>query len=232
MMISVVLSLSLLCHDRGPAFLGAADRNARKIATRMPVVGDGSRTNSPEAAGAADHLVAVAQSGDHAAFAAVFEYFAPRIKSYLLRAGSDATMAEEIMQETMFMVWRKARQFEPSKGSASAWIFTIARNLRIDAFRRERRPEFDPDDPALTLESDPPVDHAIVQQQSAARVREALTILSCDEQMLLKLSFYDDLSHSAISKKLGVPLGTVKSRIRLAFAKLRTALGDRFGDPE
>ena len=141
-------------------------------------------------------------------------------------------MAEEVMQETMFMVWRKAGQFDPSKGSASTWIFTIARNLRIDAFRRARRPEFDPDDPALTLESDQPVDQAIVQQQSAAHLIEAMTILFCDEQMLLKLAFYDDLSHSAISKKLGVPLGTVKSRIRLAFGKLRTALGDRFGDSE
>jgi RNA polymerase sigma factor (sigma-70 family) len=231
-MISEVLSLNLLCDDRAPPFLGAVDRDARKIATRMPVVRDGSRTNSSEAAGAADRLVAVAQCGDHAAFAAVFEYFAPRIKSYLLRSGSDATMAEEVMQETMFTVWRKAGHFDPSKGSASTWVFTIARNLRIDAFRRDRRPEFDPDDPALTLESDPPVDQAIVQQQSAAHLKEALTILSCDEQMLLKLAFYDDLSHSAISKKLGVPLGTVKSRIRLAFAKLRTALGDRFGDSE
>ena len=81
----------------------------------------GSRTNASEAAGTADRLVAIAQSGDHAAFAAVFEYFAPRIKSYLLRSGSDATMAEEVMQETMFMVWRKAGQFDPSKGSASTW---------------------------------------------------------------------------------------------------------------
>ena len=138
-------------------------------------------------------------------------------------------MAEEVMQETMFTVWRKAGHFDPSKGSASTWVFTIARNLRIDAFRRDRRPEFDPDDPALTLESEPSVDQAILQEQSAAHLKEALTILSCDEQMLLKLAFYDDLSHSAISKKLGVPLGTVKSRFRLAFAKLRTALGDRLG---
>ncbi len=174
-------------------------------------------------------LAAVAESRDHAAFASVFAYFAPRIKSYLLRATRDPTLAEELMQETMLLVWRKADQFDPSKASASTWIFTIARNLRIDALRRERRPEFDPNDPALLGASELPADQSILRQESEESLREAITKLNIDERRLLELSFYDDLSHSAISKQLGLPLGTVKSRFRLAFAKLRAALGAGFG---
>lgn len=175
-------------------------------------------------------ILAVADSRDYAAFETLFRHFAPRIKSYLLKIGRDASVAEEVMQETMIMVWRKAGQFDPSKASASTWVFTIARNLRIEAFRRDRRPELDPDDPALAPETETPIDQVLAQQQSEAQLRKAMTLLSEDEQTLLKLSFYDDMSHSTISEKLGLPLGTVKSRFRLAYGKLRAALGERLGE--
>lgn len=178
----------------------------------------------------ADCILAVAKSRDYAAFEALFRHFAPRVKSYLLKIGRDASVAEEVMQETMIMVWRKAGQFDPSKASASTWVFTIARNLRIEAFRRDRRPELDPDDPALAPETEAPIDQVLAQQQSEAQLRKAMTSLSEDEQTLLKLSFYNDMSHSTISEKLGLPLGTVKSRFRLAYGKLRAALGERLGE--
>jgi RNA polymerase sigma-70 factor (ECF subfamily) len=175
-------------------------------------------------------ISAVANSRDYAAFEALFRHFAPRIKSYLLKVGRDASLAEEVMQETMIMVWRKAGQFDPSKASASTWVFTIARNLRIEAFRRDRRPELDPDDPALAPETEAPIDQVLAQQQSEVQLRKAMTLLSEDEQTLLKLSFYDDMSHSTISEKLALPLGTVKSRFRLAYGKLRAALGELLGE--
>jgi RNA polymerase sigma-70 factor (ECF subfamily) len=130
----------------------------------------------------------------------------------------------------MIMVWRKAGQFDPAKASASTWIFTIARNLRINAFHRDRRPELDPEDPALVPESQPPIDQQLAQQQSEAHLGEVMTLLSPEEQMLLKLSFYEDMSHGDISRKLGLPLGTVKSRFRLIYGKLLASLGKRLGD--
>lgn len=128
------------------------------------------------------------------------------------------------------MVWRKAGQFDPAKASASTWVFTIARNLHINSFRRDHRPEFDPDDPALVPEREPPVDRMLDQRRSEAELKAAMTRLSDDEQRLLRLSFYEDMSHGSISEKLGLPLGTVKSRFRLAYGKLRAALGTRPGE--
>lgn len=169
-------------------------------------------------------LCAVGQSQDRAAFAQLFRHFAPRVKSYLLRLGGDAAGAEEVMQETMVNVWRKADRYDPSKANASTWIFTIARNLRIDAFRRDRHPEIDPDDPAFVPDPPEAPDQSIEREQSATKLTEAIARLSEAEQSLLRLSFFEDLSHSIISERLGLPLGTVKSRLRLAFGKLRTSL--------
>jgi RNA polymerase sigma-70 factor (ECF subfamily) len=146
---------------------------------------DASKGDAVDAEPMAACISAVANSRDYAAFEALFRHFAPRIKSYLLKVGRDASLAEEVMQETMIMVWRKAGQFDPSKASASTWVFTIARNLRIDAFRRDRRPELDPDDPALAPETEAPIDQVLAQQQSEIQLRKAMTLLSEDEQTLL-----------------------------------------------
>ncbi|MCW5713315.1 MAG: sigma-70 family RNA polymerase sigma factor [Bauldia sp.] len=170
------------------------------------------------------HLCDVAERRDKAAFAELFRHFSPRLKSYLLRLGGSASGAEELVQETMVAVWRKADRYDPSKASASTWIFTIARNLRIDAYRRQKHPEIEADDPALAPEPDEAPDVAVGRGQDAARLTEALSRLSDADRSLLRMSFYDDLSHSTIADRLGLPLGTVKSRIRLAFGKLRTAL--------
>jgi RNA polymerase sigma-70 factor (ECF subfamily) len=196
----------------------------------MPSPKSQTPLNAPEALRMADRLVAIGRSGDRAAFEAVFEYYAPRLKAYLMRAARDPSIADEVMQETMVIVWRKAAQYDPAKASPATWIFTIARNLRIDAFRRGRRPEIDPNDPAFIPEMDLPADQAIVRQETESGLRKAMAALSETEQQLLQMAFYEDLSHSSIAAQLGVPLGTIKSRIRMAFAKLRTALENSEGE--
>src|SRR5262249_25630634 len=126
----------------------------------------------------------------------------------------------------MLAVWRKAVQFDPEKASASTWIFTIARNLRIDAVRRERRPELDPADPALQPEGERSADETLNWAQAEDRLDAALADLPREQSQIIELSFLAEKPHSLIASELGLPLGTVKSRIRLAMARLRLALGD------
>ncbi len=171
-----------------------------------------------------DCIVAIAERQDRAAFERLFLYFAPRVKGYLVRLGGDRATAEELMQETMTLVWRKAAQFDPSRSSASTWIFTIARNLRIDAFRREKHPEVDDSMLSEMPDGEPLADAAVAARQDAVIVGKALSRLSAAEQQVLRLAYFEDQPQSAIAGQLGIPLGTVKSRVRLAFAKLRDIL--------
>ena len=169
-------------------------------------------------------LVAVGARRDVEAFQTLFRHFAPRIKAYMARGAAPGIQPDEIMQETMVAVWNKAVMYDPSKGSASTWIFTIARNLRIDAYRRVRRPEFDPNDPMFVPSSAPAADDAIQTEQASVSLRRAMSTLSREQSEVLHLCYFEDNSQSTIAKRLDIPLGTVKSRLRLAFAKLRLAL--------
>lgn len=171
-------------------------------------------------------LAAVSERQDRAAFSGLFAHFAPRVKAYLIRHGATNEAAEELAQETLLRVWRKAHQFDPSVAAPSTWIFRIARNLRIDRIRRERRPEFDPEDPALVRDADPAADQQIESDQEGARVRAAIDMLPPDQKQAIMLSFFEDKPHREIADELGLPLGTVKSRIRLAFARVRQTLGE------
>lgn len=171
-------------------------------------------------------LEAVALRQDRAAFKALFGHFAPRIKSYVMRLGCTPQQAEELAQETMIKVWRKADQFDAAKSAPSTWIFRIARNLRIDTFRRENRPELDPNDPSLVPEPERPADTEIERKQSEGQLRTAIESLPQEQKSILHLSFFEDMSHGEIAKHLDLPLGTVKSRLRLALGKLRTNLDD------
>lgn len=167
-------------------------------------------------------LEAVGGHQDRAAFCQLFEHFGPRLKAYLLRTGSDPTSAEEIAQEVMLMVWRKASTFDARQASASTWIFTIARNKRIDAYRRERHVEADSEYQLAQLpDTSTPVDHAIGSEQEGARLREAIRQLPPEQGELLRMAYYEDKPHSVIAEERGLPLGTVKSRLRLAHARLR-----------
>ncbi|WP_375598670.1 sigma-70 family RNA polymerase sigma factor [Devosia sp. Naph2] len=171
-----------------------------------------------------DQIVAIAARADMTAFEALFKEFGPRIRAYLLKLTRDGQAAEDLMQETMLAIWRKAGQFDPERGQASAWIFTIARNIWIDAWRKQKRPAFDPDDPALTPPAEPEAQDVLELKQSGAALHAALKTLPQEQVDLIRLSFFDEDSHSTIAARTGLPIGTVKSRIRLAFGRLRTAL--------
>jgi RNA polymerase sigma-70 factor (ECF subfamily) len=196
-----------------------------------PMVAKGTALDGPrpKAAEFVTHIRQIANDRNEAAFEILFRYFAPRIKSYCLKLGSDASGAEEITQEAMVSIWRNAAQFDPSKASPSTWIFTIARNLTIDRFRKTRRPQFDPNDPALVPEDEPTPGRLIEQTEKQENVRKIMDTLSANERAVLMLSFYENLSHGDISKQLHIPLGTVKSRIRLAFTKIRSTLDAQDG---
>ncbi len=171
-------------------------------------------------------LLAVARERDRNAFQRLFAHFAPRLKAYLMRLGASGAVAEDLAQETMLALWRKAALFDPAKASAATWTFTIARNLRIDAIRREKRPEIDPNDPALVPDEAEGADNGIARAQAEAKLRAALTELPREQMEVVQLSFFADKPHSVIASELGLPLGTVKSRLRLAMARLKGALGD------
>jgi RNA polymerase sigma factor (sigma-70 family) len=171
-----------------------------------------------------DLLVAVARDRDRTAFALLFGRIAPRLKTYLLHSGTVAAQADELVQEVMLLVWRRADAFDPVQSAASTWIFTIARNKRIDTIRRERRPEFDPDDPALVPDLPPAADRSIETAQESARLRAAILKLPDEQADLLRLAYFEDQPHTMIAQQRGLPLGTVKSRLRLAMGRLRREL--------
>lgn len=169
---------------------------------------------------------AIAAHGDRTAFATLFGHFAPRLKAYLMRLGSDPSTAEEIMQDVMLTVWRKAASFDRRQASAGTWIFTIARNRRIDRLRRERRPEFDPNDPALVPDAPAEADRTVWSGQVEARIRAAIDSLPSEQSDLVHRAYFEDQSHREIAERSGLPLGTVKSRIRLALQRLRERIDD------
>lgn len=181
---------------------------------------------SPGTAGHDGMIEAIAARADRAAFAALFGHFAPRLKTYLMRLGCDPASAEEIAQEAMLAVWRKAGSFDRRQASAATWIFTIARNRRIDRLRRERRPAFDPDDPALVPDPPEDADRSVWAGQVEGRVREAINSLPPEQSELIRRAYFEDQSHREIAETSGLPLGTVKSRIRLALQRLRERMKD------
>lgn len=174
-------------------------------------------------------LQAVAARQDRQAFAAIFKHFAPRVKSYLMRLGTSEALAEELVQETMVSVWRKAALYDSGHAGVSTWIFTIARNLRVDHLRRKGHAIVsDADDGETdTLQDDEDLrpDELFSARQREVRVREAMRHLSEEQAHIVRLSFFEEHPHARIAQELGIPLGTVKSRVRLAVNHLRRLLG-------
>ncbi len=166
----------------------------------------------------------VAREKDKTAFANLFAWYAPRMKSVMLRQGAEHMLADELVQEAMLAVWRKSHLFDPDKSTPSTWIFTIARNLRIDRFRKENRPELDPHDPMLSPASEKPADEAVEEKDRQRLVQDCLATLPSEQREVISLSFMEGLAHSEIAERLDLPLGTVKSRLRLSFEKLRPML--------
>lgn len=169
-------------------------------------------------------IQSVAKNLDREAFAALFDAFSPRIKSFMIRKGASPEVAEDLVQETMISVWRKAGLYDPAKGSALTWIFTIARNLRIDRIRKESSVPLselgDYDAPSDDLGGD----EIVSRREEAIHVTRALADIPAEQKQVLMLAFVDDISQSEIAARLNLPLGTVKSRMRLAYARLRKTL--------
>lgn len=170
-----------------------------------------------------DLLARVGQKKDRASFVRLFQYFAPRVKSYLLKHGADNATAEEIVQNTFITVWEKAGHYDPTKAAASTWIFTIARNKRIDMIRREKHFTAGIDDlPQEVMSYTPEENYA--ETSTLKTLDTALRTLPEEQARLVRMAFFEDKSHHTIAEQTHLPLGTVKSRIRIALSKLKKTL--------
>lgn len=174
-----------------------------------------------------DLLLRIAKDRSDEAFRSLFDEYGPRIRNFMLRQGADPEVAEELAQQTLIMVWRKAALYTADKGSATTWIYTIARNLRTDHIRRRRGWQELTDEIAENIESDEkPADEVVTERQRQVRVQAVLKDLPPEQLEVVTLAFMEGLAHGEIAERLSLPLGTVKSRIRLAYQKLRAALED------
>jgi RNA polymerase sigma-70 factor (ECF subfamily) len=183
--------------------------------------------NEPKSArSAADaaRLIEGVARADREAFTELFRHFAPRVKMFMLRSGASHSQAEELAQETLFIVWRKAGLFDGARAGPAAWIFTIARNLRIDRLRRAGREAHAVKHMEALPEDVERPDEIVLISEQDKRVRAALSVLGDDQRRVVQLSFVHDKPHAEIAHELGIPLGTVKSRIRLAMKRLRDVL--------
>lgn len=165
-------------------------------------------------------IACIAQSQDRDAFVEVFNFYGPRIKALLVRSGTPPAAAEELAQEAMLTVWRKASAYDPTRASVAAWIFTIARNLRSDALRRGSS-ALHAFDTTFGTEAPAQPDAILSGAQDDACVRAAMRSLNPDQAQAIEMAFFQEQTHSQISQALGVPLGTVKARIRFGMMKLR-----------
>lgn len=174
-------------------------------------------------------LLRVGSDRDRFAFKKLYEHFTPRLKSFLLRIGSDMSAAEEISQESMIMVWRRAETFNPDSAGASTWIFTIARNKRIDKLRKDNRPLPDLNDPSFFQIPVDKSDDILQRVEEEKKIKNALKNLPPEQAKLILSAYYEEKSHRKIADETNLPLGTVKSRIRLAINRLRTQLEELEG---
>ena len=171
-------------------------------------------------------IVAVAANRDRKAFAELFDFYAPRIEAWLIRSGVDRTTAEEICQDAMTTLWRKADLYDPAKATPATWLYRVARNRRIDIGRRDRVSIIEPGDAVFDVVDENAIgaDTAVDARDREEALRTALAQLPPEQLELVRLAFFESLSHSDIAARTGLPLGTVKSRIRLAFGRLRKTL--------
>ncbi len=201
--------------------------NAEKAAERAPrAVRSNGRASMSDSTGTrmqwVEHMTRIRDQQDKAAFAELFVHFAPRVKGFLIRSGADASLAEECAQEVMATCWHKAHLFDAARASVATWIFTIARNRKIDVLRKARRPE--PEDLGWGPEEEPAQADILALQQDTERLGAALKDLPATQRELIEKAYFGDLTHSEIAAETGLPLGTIKSRIRLALERLRHAM--------
>lgn len=206
-----MLTLDIPCAVPGTPI---APRGERK---RMP-------QRTPDITQNTAWMIAVRDNRDRDAFAALFDFFAPRLKGFIMRSGTPTHQAEEIVQDVMLTVWRKAAQFDPHRAQVSAWIYQIARNRQVDIFRKNNRPlpEVLKQDP----EAEPDASQIVAIQQETQHLKKALSGLKEDQREMIEKAYIGDLTHQEISDQTGLPLGTIKSRIRLGLDRLRHELKD------
>lgn len=173
-----------------------------------------------------DLLVAVGRDRDRDAFRRLFEFFAPRLRAFIGRREADQASVEDTVQETFVNIWRKAHLYDPAKASAATWIYAIARNARIDMLRKGARPMFDYEDPALAPEATPTPYQELTLADETVRLEKAMAALPPEQREVLRLAFMADMPHAEVAARLNLPLGTVKSRIRLALRRIRMEFGE------
>ena len=171
-------------------------------------------------------IARVAVERDSAAFGMLFDYFGPRVKALMLKGGADHALAEDIVQDVMMTVWRKVGLYAPDRGTVGAWVFTIARNARIDRLRRGSSRSYEDVDSLDLMSGERNAEDEAFASQQAARVADAMAELPQEQRQIVELSFVNDMPQSEIAAKLALPLGTVKSRLRLAYSKLRIEMED------
>ena len=169
-------------------------------------------------------MIAVRDNRDRTAFAALFDYFAPRLKGFIIRSGASAHQAEEIVQDVMLTIWRKASTFDPHRAQVSAWIYQIARNRQIDIARKENRPM--PEELREEPGTEPDASQILGVEQEAGQLKQALAKLKPEQREIIEKAYIGELTHQEISAQTGLPLGTIKSRIRLGLERLRHELKD------
>ena len=172
----------------------------------------------------ASWLKSVAEEKDKVSFGHLFDFLAPRIKGFLRRSGTLESHLDDLTQEVMLKIWRYAGRFDPAKGKVTTWVFTITRNVRIDMIRKENRPEPDMNDPYFVTSPPAESDEIIFAKQTSSSINAAIDSLPHEQREILKYAFYEEKSHAEIASNTGLPLGTVKSRIRLAFNRLKKSL--------
>ncbi len=203
--------------------------NWRDLPTGKAMAANGSTSDTGDGQDLAAYVQAIAADKSRDAFTRLFNHMAPRIKAYCLKRGASNAEAEETAQETMIQVWRRAGQYDPARASVSTWVFTIARNKRIDLFRKEQRPELTAEDLTQTMSDPGDQESQLALAQAGESLAEKIRDLSPDQAEVIQKAFFEDKTHQAIAEEMDLPLGTVKSRIRLALTKLRSSMAEYQG---
>jgi RNA polymerase sigma-70 factor, ECF subfamily len=202
--------------DKNPNPIGDSERSSIRDSSPMARSADGTSSPLPEDSA----LLQRVRQGDQTAMAEVFDRYSRAVYSVALRILKDSGQAEDVVQEIFFQIWRNSESFVQGRGSLGAWLVVIARNRAIDLLRR-RKPTDSVEDVVLAS----PVNLASEAEHNALieKVQRVLRELPIEQQKSMELAFFEGLSHSEIAEKTGDPLGTVKTRIRLALISLRKA---------
>lgn len=209
------MNLALIQNTRPVSVLTMAGTGLQNVDGNISIVADpAERTDTWTLC-----LVEFQKNRDADRFAELFAHFAPRVKAFLMKSGASASLAEETTQEAMATVWQKAGMFDPSIASAATWIFTVVRNKQIDAIRKQRRPE--PEDLPWGAEAPPSAESIVAVSQEHEMLRRCLAELPDAQRQMIDQAYFGDRSHHEIAEATGLPLGTIKSRIRLGLERLR-----------